>query len=264
MDYFEKIFNLKGKIAIVTGGLGLLGQEFVKTLIHAQAKVAVFDFKTPSADHPLIGLAQNQPLLFFQVDVTSGQSVRLALEEVIKTWGSPAVLINSAAIDFPPDKTQEESFEDYSLEKWQAVLNTNLTGVFLCSQIIGAKMAAAGGSGSIINISSIYGLVSPDQRLYQGFVKPAAYSVTKSGILNFTRYLATYWAKKNVRVNTLTPGGAFNNQNHEFVEKYNNRTPLGRMARPDEFNGAILFLASDASSYMTGANLIIDGGWTAW
>ena len=160
-------------------------------------------------------------------------------------------------------------FEDFPVEIWRQTLDVNVTGVFLCCQVFGKQMAGADG-GSIVNVASIYGLVSPDQRVYEyrrrggaNFFKPAAYATSKSALLNLTRYLATYWAPR-VRVNTVTFAGVFNDQDPEFLAEYTKRVPLGRMARPDEYNGAILFLASDASSYMTGANVVLDGGYTAW
>ena len=211
-------------------------------------------------------------LEFFQADVTRRDSLENALKGVNERWGVPYALINNAALDSPPNAPAEENgpFETYPAASWQRVLDVNVNGVFQSCQVIGGQMAQSG-AGSIINICSIYGLVSPDQRIYEyrrkdnnSFFKPAAYSVSKSALLNLTRYLATYWAPRNVRVNTLTFGGVANNQDEQFLDGYCQRVPLGRMAREDEYNGAVLFLISDASSYMTGSNLIIDGGWTAW
>lgn len=263
MTYLEKIFNLKSKVAIVTGGLGMLGTEYVKTLARAGAKVAVFDLRKPKTTHQLVKLSAKLPIKFFAADISQREKVEEALSKVIVNLGEPQILVNNAAVDFPPKKESKETFENYPLEKWKKVLEVNLTGMMICCQVIGGQMVKSGG-GSIINISSTYGLVSPDQRIYNNFVKPVSYSVSKSGVLNLTRYLATYWAKNKVRVNTLTPGGVKAGQDKNFIRKYSSRTPLGRMANQDEYNGAILFLASDASSYMTGSNLIIDGGWTAW
>ncbi len=263
MPVAQDLFSVRDKIAVVTGGLGMLGTEYVRTLLAAGAKVAVFDLTALPAAHALRAHADDPGLAFYAVDITKPDAVRGALDAIVAAWGTPSILINNAAIDFPPKKNADETFENYPLEKWNAVLGVNLTGMFVCCQVIGGAMANGAG-GSIINISSTYGVVSPDQRLYENFVKPVSYSVTKSGVLNFTRYLATYWARKNVRVNTLVPGGVFANQDEQFVKRYAERTPLGRMADKNEYSGAILFLASDASSYMTGAALVVDGGWTAW
>lgn len=195
-----------------------------------------------------------------------------ALIGVKETFGTPHVLVNNAAIDTPPNSSYLENgpFETYPEESWDEVMNANLKSMFMTCQVFGRDMSEANQSSSIINISSIYGLVSPDQSLYdyrrsagEDFYKPVAYSVTKSGVLNFSRYLAVYWATKNVRVNTLTLSGLFNNQDDEFLRSYCERIPIGRMANADDFLGPLIFLASDASVYMTGANLVIDGGWTA-
>jgi NAD(P)-dependent dehydrogenase (short-subunit alcohol dehydrogenase family) len=205
-------------------------------------------------------------------DVRRRDALEAALATIRRDVGIPYALINAAAIDSPPDAPASENgpFEDYPVESWNRVMDVNVTGVMLCCQVFGAAMAEAG-RGSIVNISSIYGVVSPDQRIYgyraEGgtpFVKPVAYSASKSALLNLTRYLATYWAPRGVRVNTLTLAGVFNHQDPRFLEGYCARIPVGRMARPDEYNGAIVFLCSDASDYMTGANLVMDGGWTAW
>jgi 2-deoxy-D-gluconate 3-dehydrogenase len=182
------------------------------------------------------------------------------------------VLVNSAAIDPKFDASHsgldDSAFETYPVELWRKALDVNLTGAFLCSQAVSAAMLKQG-SGSIINLCSMYGLVGPDQRLYEKEgspmrYKPVFYPVTKAGILGLTRYLATYFAGKGIRANALTPGGIYNDNDEVFVKNYSARAVMGRMARKDEMNGALLFLASDASSYMTGSNLVVDGGWTAW
>lgn len=268
-DKLAKLFSLEGKVAVITGGMGLLGREFVKTLLEGGAKVAIFDIQTkyPKEFEGVL----NKNVAVYQTDVTDKKSIKHALKAVTKKWGTPQVLINAAAIDIPPKYSSKKfsALETYPEKSFAKIMDVNVKGVFLCSQIIGAAMAMGKG-GSIINISSIYGEVSPDQRIYvrkgeKGvFIKPISYCVSKGAIHNLTKYLATYWAKKNVRVNTLTFGGVFNYQDKEFVKNYSSRVPMGRMARRDEYNGAILFLASDASSYMTGANLVIDGGYTAW
>lgn len=263
-----KLFDLSNKVAIVTGAAGQLGGQFVMTLLESGASVSAFDVWLENPKSKLKDITSER-LISLKVDITDKNSIQQGLEAVLSRFGSPNILINNAAIDAPPNATEQDTgpFEEYPESSWQAMMDVNLKGMFLCCQVIGGYMAKTGG-GSIINISSVYGILSPDQRIYEyrekPFFKPAAYSVTKAGILNLTRYLATYWAKKNVRVNTLTLGGVFNYQDEIFLKNYNSKVPLGRMAREDEYNGAILFLASDASSYMTGANLIIDGGFSAW
>lgn len=262
-NYLDSLFGLNNKVVIITGGLGILGTEYVKALAQGGARVAVFDLHKPSVENELTGYSKKYPIKFYQVNITKRSEVEKALVKVKKSWETPSVLINNAALDFPPDKNKKESLENYPMEKWNAVLEVNLTGMLICCQVIGGAMAEKQ-RGSIINISSTYGVVSPDQRIYKNFIKPVSYCVTKAGVLNLTRYLATYWSQNKVRVNTLTLGGVFNNQDEDFIKRYSSRTPLGRMARRDEYVGAILFLSSEASSYMTGSNLIMDGGWTAW
>jgi NAD(P)-dependent dehydrogenase (short-subunit alcohol dehydrogenase family) len=251
-------FSLEGRVAVVTGGLGQLGREIVRGLTDRGARVAVFDIASSDGG--------------FQVDVTDRESIERATGRVVSDWGVPHVLVNAAALDSPPDAPPEEvgPVETYPEESFDRVLGVNVKGTFLSCQAIGARMAAEG-RGSIVNISSIYGQLSPVQDLYEfrrrggeEFVKPIAYSVSKSALYNLTRYLATYWAKQGVRVNTLTLAGVANDQPQEFVEAYSARMPIGRMADVSEVVGPVVFLASDASSYVTGANLVADGGWSAW
>jgi NAD(P)-dependent dehydrogenase (short-subunit alcohol dehydrogenase family) len=250
------LFSLEGRVAVVTGGAGQLGAEIARGLEQRGARVAVFDL---AADH-------------FRVDVTDRDAIEAATEEVTREWGAPHVLINAAALDSPPDAPVEEvgPFESYPEQSFDQVMEVNVKGTFLSCQVVGARMAAEG-RGSIVNVSSVYGMLSPIQDLYEfrrsggeEFFKPIAYSVSKSALYNLTRYLATYWAKNGVRVNTLTLAGVWNNQPKEFVEAYTARMPVGRMADAHEVVGPAVFLASDASSYVTGANLVVDGGWSAW
>ena len=270
----QDIFNVQNKIVIITGGLGLLGRQFSLALADRGAKVAVFDVQTNKQRlTERFGDRHTDDNLFFvPVDVTQRSSIEAGLNQVNARWGVPHALINNAALDSPPNAPAEENgpFETYPQNSWDKVMDVNTTGVFLCCQVIGQQMAETG-RGSIESICSTYALFSPAHRIYEyrqsgdsPFFKPVAYSVSKSALLNLTRYLATYWASKNVRVNTLTFGGVFNNQDEPFLKGYCARVPLGRMARKDEYNGAIIFLISDSSSYMTGSNLVIDGGWTAW
>jgi NAD(P)-dependent dehydrogenase (short-subunit alcohol dehydrogenase family) len=258
------LFSLEGRTAVVTGGLGQLGRQFTGALIEHGARVAVLDVRP--------GPASTDRCLYLQADVTDRTSLERASARIAAAFGPVDVLINNAALDAPPSAPASINgpFEDFPVEVWRETLDVNVTGVFLSCQIFGGQMASAG-RGSIINVASIYGLVSPDQRVYEyrrrtneAFFKPAAYATSKSALLNLTRYLSTYWAPRGVRVNTVSFAGVFNDQDPEFLAEYTRRVPLGRMARPDEYNGAILFLASDASSYMTGANVVLDGGYTAW
>jgi NAD(P)-dependent dehydrogenase (short-subunit alcohol dehydrogenase family) len=252
----DELFSLDGRVAIVTGGAGQLGAEIARGLEGHGAQVAVFDIATGH----------------FQVDVTDRSAIEAATDEVSREWGVPHVLVNAAALDSPPDAPPEEvgPVESYPEESFDQVMDVNVKGTFLCCQVIGARMAAEG-RGSIVNVSSIYGLLSPVQDVYdfrrrggETFYKPVAYSVSKSALYNLTRYLATYWAKSGVRVNTLTLAGVWNDQPQEFLDAYTARMPLGRMADVREVVGPVVFLASDASSYVTGANLVADGGWSAW
>jgi NAD(P)-dependent dehydrogenase (short-subunit alcohol dehydrogenase family) len=257
----DPLFDLSGRVAVITGGLGQLGSVYVRGLEERGMKVAVFD---AAVDDDRPGL--------YTVDVRDRQAIGRATEQVIAEWGVPHLLVNNAALDSPPDAPAEEvgPFETYPESSFDDVMDVNVKGTFLCCQAIGAEMARSG-RGSIVNVSSVYGLLSPVQELYEfrrrggeTFNKPVAYSVSKSAVFNLTRYLATYWARDGVRVNTLTLSGVFNAQPPEFLEAYAARSPLGRMAEAEECLGAIVFLASDASSYVTGANLIVDGGWSAW
>jgi NAD(P)-dependent dehydrogenase (short-subunit alcohol dehydrogenase family) len=272
-DIFEK-FSLKGQVAVVTGGLGLLGKEFCRTLAQAGAAVVVADLNQAAADG-YAGELRHEGLqaLGVGVDVTSVDSVRQMVEQTVKVFGRLDVLVCSAAMDPKFDTANAgqhtNTFEDYPVEAWRQALDVNLTGLFLCAQAAVRPMLAQD-HGVIINICSTYGLVGPDQRIYRKpgqtgqSYKPAFYSVTKAGVLGLTRYLATYYAGTHIRANALTPGGVYNNHDEVFVQNYSARTVLGRMAHKDEMSGALLYLASDASTYMTGANLVVDGGWTAW
>jgi len=270
----DSMFSVKDRVAVVTGGMGQLGAAYVAMLSERGAKVAVFDITTETdfTNAAFEKGLENENIACFKVDITDDEAVRATTEAVMERWEEPHILINNAALDSPPDAPPEEvgPFETYPVSSFEKVMDVNVKGTFICCQVMGEKMAGKG-RGAIINISSTYGILSPCQDIYEfrrrngeTFFKPVAYSVSKSAILNLTRYLATYWAKKGVRVNTLTLAGIFNNQPQEFLDSYCSRIPMGRMADADELCGAILYLASDASSYMTGSNLIVDGGWSAW
>lgn len=267
-------FNMTGKTALITGAAGLLGKQFALTLGQAGAKLVLADLNLDLARENANELQKDgYHAIAVRVDVTNPDSCREMVEEALKNFGSLDVLINSAALDPKFDtsnlsKQGANAFEEYSLDAWRQALDVNLTGTFLASQASAQAMLQQG-RGVIINICSTYGLVGPDQRLYERpdgskSFKPVYYSVTKAGILGFTRYLAAYYAGKNIRVNALTPGGVYNDHDEVFMQNYSARTILGRMADLDEMSGAMLFLCSDASSYMTGSNLVVDGGWTAW
>ena len=266
-----EMFSLKNKTAIVTGALGLIGKEHCRALSEAGANVIVVDIDKTKCEEFAKSLGTES--IGIDVNVTNPDSIIKLRNDVLKKFKHIDVLVNNAAIndmfENPKAASEQSKFENYPLELWQKSVDVNLTGVFLCSQILGQEMAKQN-SGSIINVASTYGITAPDQSLYkdkngnQNFYKPPAYSATKGAVIMFTKYLAAYWGKNNVRVNTLSPGGVENNQDEFFIQKYSEKTPLGRMAKPTDYKGALIFLASDASNYMTGANLVVDGGWTAW
>jgi NAD(P)-dependent dehydrogenase (short-subunit alcohol dehydrogenase family)/predicted dehydrogenase len=270
------LFNLSGRVAVLTGGAGLLGRQYIRTLLIAGARVLIADLDKDAAEREAaVAVADvGGEAIGLGVDVARPEDVAAMIDATLAMWGRLDILINNAAIDPKTDGQADEAlsntFEDLPLALWQHSLDVNLTGAFLCAQAAGRVMVRAG-RGVIVNVSSTYGVVAPDQRLYQRDgedeqrqFKPASYAVTKAAVAHLTRYLAAYWGGSGIRVNTLTPHGVFNGHDEQFVRRYSNRTPLGRMARIDEMNGPLLFLVSDASSYMTGANLVVDGGWTAW
>lgn len=280
MSELPALFDLHGRVALVTGGAGLLGKEFCQTLAQAGARIVVADLNGIAA----ISLAEainnrwgtsggsgDRQAIGLETNVAEPGSVREMILAALDAFGRLDILINSAVLDpkFDPQHGgHTNSFEEYPLEAWNQAISVNLTGMFLCCQAAARPMLEQG-AGVMINLSSIYGLTAPDQRLYQREgqppqYKPVYYSVTKAGVLGLTKYLAAYYAGKNIRVNALTPGGVYNGHDEEFVQAYSARAVLGRMAQKDDMNGALLFLASDASAYMTGANLVVDGGWTTW
>lgn len=270
----EPTFRLDGKLAIVTGAVGLLGRKHCEALARAGATVVVSDLDADACQDYAGSLrARGLQAVAAAADVTDKKQVDKMVERVLREGRSIDVLVNNAAIndmvEAPLTAAQTSRFENYPVELFSRVLNVAVTGTFLCSQAVAAHMAERR-SGSIINIASTYALVGPDQRLYraadgsQRFFKSAAYPAAKGAVLSFTRFLAAYLGHAGVRVNALSPGGVQNGQDHTFIEHYASRTPLGRMASADDYQGALLFLASDASRYMTGANLVVDGGFTAW
>lgn len=264
-------FDLTGRRALVTGAAGLLGREFARSLAEHGATVHLLDLDGPAVERLAEELAPvaAAPPVAVPIDITDEDQVR----SVVDALETVDVLVNSAAIDpkFEPGMPAPGHFSTYPLALWEASLRVNLTGAFLLARESCRRMQeqGPGGRGVVVNVSSMYGLVGPDQRLYEGpdgreFFKPVDYAVTKAGILGLTRAMAAMYRGTEIRVNALTPGGTFNGQDDEFVERYSARTILGRMAQPEDYRAAMLFLCSDASRYMTGANLVVDGGWTAW
>jgi len=275
----DELFSVESKICIVTGGLVQLGAQYAKELHSRGARVAVWGRSvSPERIAKTFGegAEKDARLLFCKVDINDKTTISAALDEMERAWqDAPDVLVNNAGIDTQPSAPPEVSgpFENFPEEVFREVVDVNLVGTFLTCQAVGARMVKAGKGGSIINVGSIYGMVSPIQDIYAykeertgvPFIKPVAYSAAKSGVYNLTRYCATYWGKKGIRVNTLSPAGVWRDtQDETFIKNFTSRMPMGRMSQEDEYNGAIIFLASKASSFMTGANLVIDGGWTAW
>jgi NAD(P)-dependent dehydrogenase (short-subunit alcohol dehydrogenase family) len=267
----SSLFSLKNKTALVTGALGLIGRQHCHALYDAGANVIVCDLDKNKCSEFASELGSNAAGIY--ADITDHDSVKQLNNEAKALFGQIDILVNNAAIndmfESPALAAEQSKFENYPIELWKKSLDVNVTGMFNCCQVIGTEMAARN-YGSIINIASTYGITAPDQSLYidkdgnQNFYKSASYPVTKGAVISFTKFLAAYWGKNGVRVNTLSPGGVENHQDEFFILNYSKKTPLGRMAKPSDYKGALIFLASDASSYMTGANLIVDGGFTIW
>lgn len=273
-DSLPERFDLNGRVAIITGGAGLLGRSHARALAEAGAHVVVADILGDQAKAvaQAVGASSGVEALAVPVDVSDEGQVQAMVDRTLSAFGQVDILVNNAAIDpkFDTAHAGEHSnrFERFPLAAWQHAMDVNVTGMFLCARAVATPMRSAD-RGIIVNVASTYGLVGPDQRLYQREgqapqYKPVTYTVSKAAAVGLTRYLATYFAATGVRVNTLTPGGVFADHDDEFVSRYSARTVLGRMAGPEEISSALLFLVSDASSYMTGANLVVDGGWTAW
>ena len=264
-------FRLEAKTVVLTGGTGILGRLYARRLAEAGARVLIADVDDAACRQLAAEITAQTgvPAEGVSVDLADEESVGRWASGIIETYGVVDVLINNAATKSPNFFAPLDAFP---LTDWNHVMAVNVTGMFLTIRAFGPEMARRG-QGNIINVSSIYGIVGPDQRLYEGSFyqemggainTPLIYSVTKGAVIALTRYVATYWGHRGVRANTLTPGGVSSGQNEEFVERYSARVPMGRMATEEEMAGALLYLASDASSYVNGHNLIVDGGWTAW
>ncbi len=270
MQLVEKLFNLENKVIIVAGGAGQIGFALTEILNDAGAKVILADLDVELAHQKLEESSLSNKIQVVQVDVSNEESVKNLFSEVIKEFGSLYGLVNSFHFKGNSRKLDTSSnffaaMDSYPIEAWNAVNDVNLKGTFLmCKEAI--PHLRDNYQGVIVNVSSTYGNVSPNKSIYgdSGINSPVSYATTKAGIINLTRYIATHYADDNIRANVLSPGGVYNNQTKEFIENYTRLTPLARMAQPDDYQGAILFLLSSASNYMTGANLVVDGGWTAW
>jgi len=276
MDSPFNKFSLQDRVAIITGGSGLMGIQHGEVIAQAGGIPVLWDINKTTVHEQAkkIGQRCNTLCLGMEVDITQNTSIKAGLDKILNEVGRPHILINNAANDPKVSQNNEpgwDRLENFPLETWRKDLEVGLLGAFLCSQLIGSHMANHGG-GVILNIASDLGVIAPDQRIYnipnisqdKQPVKPVTYSVIKHGIIGLTKYLATYWANSGVRANAISPGGIYTDQSPEFVTKLTQLIPLGRMAQIGEYNAAILFLVSDASSYMTGSNLIIDGGRTCW
>lgn len=266
-------FELTDRVAVVTGALGKLGPIWCETLLGAGARVAGIDLETVRESEAFSSLTRHygpERVRLERGDVLDRGSLEGALDRIRGEWGVPEILINNAGIDQPPgDLPESFRVEDVPIDGFRQVLDVNTAGAFQAAQVFGGAMAEIG-RGTIVNIGSLYASVSPDARLYDHidvdppFLKPPAYGASKAALINLTKYLATHWAPHGIRVNALSPGGVLGDQDAEFRRKFNARVPMGRMAEPDDLSGPLLFLASDASSYVTGIELRIDGGFSAW
>ena len=266
----QSSFQLEGKVIIITGGVGLLGREYTRAVSEAGGIPIIADLN--GVDAEAVAQSAGGEALGIGVDVSDKAAVQTMVQQVLDRYGRIDGLVNNAAINpkFDAGEKHLDTFEDFPLDAWNQSLAVNVTGMFLCAQAVVPTMLQQG-SGVIINVASTYGISGPDQRLYipddpdkPRSYKPVTYTVSKAAAIGLTRYLAAYYGEQGIRVNTLTPGGVYTNQDDDFVRRYSSRTPMGRMAEKHEYCGALIFLLSDASSYMTGSNLIVDGGWTAW
>ncbi|MDB9702526.1 SDR family oxidoreductase [Rhodospirillales bacterium] len=269
----SNLFDLTGKVAIVTGGTGIQGKRIIRGLAAHGAHVAVVDLDADIATEQAAEIAREYDIqaLGIACNVAEKTDVEEMIKTVVRDLGKIDILHNNAASKSSDPRDFFVPFEDFDFDVWRQVMSVNIDGVFLVAQAVGKQMIKQDHGGSIIQTSSTYGLVGPDFGIYEGseymgcrITTPAAYAASKGAVIQLTRYLATYWGDKGIRVNTLVPGGIESGQNETFQENYGTRVPLGRMADVDEMVGAVVYLASDASSYMTGQMIVVDGGWTAW
>ncbi|MBF0170715.1 MAG: SDR family oxidoreductase [Nitrospinae bacterium] len=270
---YADLFSLKGKRALVTGGAGILGTEFCRGLAASGADVAVADLNGEGAQ----ALAEELKATYgvnavgIGMDVADPASVEAGVARATQELGNLTVLLNNAAGKSDDLDAFFAPFEEYSLDQWRKIMAVNIDGMFLVAQAVGKRMVEAGTGGSVVQTASIYGVMAPDKRIYEGSFylnrqinTPAVYAASKAAVVGLTTYLAAYWADKGIRVNTLTPGGVASGQNETFKQRYGARIPMGRMAERGEMVGAVVYLASDAASYVTGQNLMVDGGLSAW
>jgi NAD(P)-dependent dehydrogenase (short-subunit alcohol dehydrogenase family) len=277
MTFVREAFDLKDRVAIITGGAGLLGTKHAEAIAEMGGVPVLVDVAEERVKNCAQKLAEtyNRPALGLCADITSREQIQGVLDRALSEYGRVDILINNAAnnpkVEGGGSGGHWSRMENFPLDVWNQDVAIGLTGAFLCSQVIGTELARRG-KGVILNIASDLSVIAPDQRIYrqpglsdeQQPTKPVTYSVVKAGLVGLTRYLATYWADQGVRVNAISPGGVFNGQNETFLGQLTNLIPLGRMADADEYKAAVVFLVSDASSYMTGTNLIMDGGRTTW
>ena len=265
MSILDKLFRMDDRVVIVNGGAGRIGSKMCVALADVGARVVVLDLDREKAEAVAQQIRDevSGQAIAIAADSTDQERMQQVLAEVTREFGLPYGLVNST--QYRGSGFYGSDPADHPIDAWNKVFDVNVTGVLLACQVFGKAMMELGG-GSIVNVSSTYGVVSADPRIYgdSGVNSPISYAGSKSAILNMTRYLAVHWREKNIRVNSLVPGGVFDNQGEEFVTHYCARTPLGRMASAEDYQGATLFMLSDASAYMTGATVTVDGGWTAW
>ena len=270
---YRDLFDLRGKTAIVTGGLGILGQRFCWGLAEFNADVAVVDLDEKMTSELADELSREYGVkaIGLRCDVSDPSSVKAMVQTVVDIFGQINILHNNAASKSSTLDAFFAPFEEYSLDEWRKIMAVNIDGMFLVAQAVGNQMAKQGTGGSIIQTASIYGIMGSDKRIYEGsfylgmqISNPGVYSTSKAAVVGLTKYLAAYWGDKGIRVNTLVPGGVDSGQNDTFKQRYSARVPMGRMAQGDEMVGALIYLASDASSYVTGQSIIVDGGLSVW